>query len=567
MPEDPHSLLTTFVGDTNEDLHLQLEDYPNQLSSSSSSLAYDPTAAVINHKFEEIRFAAAQAVAAHDKTLAQQLADQEYHSRTVVDLNTKLSEAEKENTRLFHEVKSLLDRVADLRAHTGTMSGSIPQQPITSDSWDWTAPPNHSAPQRRAPMTPPVVDITVPKAYKEQIQALPLKSFEGATDVETIGTAHRWATDEWLPKCRQRSWMLTNKLERMELKGTEIDHINDSYRATLELLCFTNLGAIGEADQYYQTYLRKIRDPSIIATNNHLSLTTEGLNLDTLMKYTSTLIVRKLVGQPAAKAPAPSQPSKDSTNRDKQPRSQKKSTKVHLNAIEDIGNEKTGEEESVNVVTEVKPARRSPPFNARRCYFCEDPGHIEAECAAKKDLMACLKSGKVSGRHIAATIETNVACQKITVPLRLFGDEHSLDTTITFTLYDLTSYNLILGMDWQEAVGTVTDARDKTVFFKTGNVTLRSAESVITDGVRTDEDVQGREDIEEEEEDREGAEENRMEDEEARRDEEEDRGEAEPSRAEEEVAVATPAPFASTIPPDTGDSTSALLCSTTGGAR
>ncbi|RPA85728.1 hypothetical protein BJ508DRAFT_322331 [Ascobolus immersus RN42] len=352
--------------------------------------------------------------------------------------------AERENARLLHEVKSLLDKNADLRAHTVTMSGSnTGSKPSTSwDAWDPVSLSLPTAGCTSSPL-PPVVDITIPKAYKTQVQALPLQAFEGATDVETVylylkqldnrvrlvrtfsdaqrieyaisymsGAAHRWATDDWYPKNPRATWaqfitafkarwvpanaalVLSGKLERLELKGTEIDRINDVYRATLELLGFGDLSKIGESDQYYQMYLRKIRDPAIINTISHLSLTTGGLDLDTLLKYTATLMVRKLASQPAKVTPTPP-PGKESA-RTNPSRPTKKAGRVSVQAIEETTAEEEKPNEQLNAVTDARTSKpRSPPFNARRCYFCEDPGHIQSECPAKKELMARLKSGKV----------------------------------------------------------------------------------------------------------------------------------------------------------------------------
>ncbi|RPA85729.1 hypothetical protein BJ508DRAFT_322332 [Ascobolus immersus RN42] len=76
--DDAHQLLSTFIGESNEDLQHQLDDYAEQCSAFAASTGFDPMAAAIDHKFEEIRFAAAQALAAHDEALAQHVADQEY---------------------------------------------------------------------------------------------------------------------------------------------------------------------------------------------------------------------------------------------------------------------------------------------------------------------------------------------------------------------------------------------------------------------------------------------------------------------------------------------------------
>ncbi|RPA74919.1 hypothetical protein BJ508DRAFT_332579 [Ascobolus immersus RN42] len=438
--DDAHKLLLTFVGESNEDLHDQLVEYADQLPTADTP--FDPMAAAIDHKFEEIRLAAAQAVAAHDEALAAHFADQEYHARTTAEFQQKLTAAEQENARLLHDVKGLLDKVADLSARTFTMSGGAPR--LEPDFFSLSDKYTNSA---SPPAPPPVVDITVPKAYRTQVQALPLTAFEGATDVEAVylylkqltnrvrlirtfddaqrieyaisymsGAAHRWAIDEWYPSRRNPTWLqfvadfkarwipanapviLTNKLERMELKGTEIDRINDAYRATLELLGIQDLSSVGEANQYYQMYMRKIKDPAITATITHISLTSGGLNLDTLLKYTATLMVRKLASTGSSKPSTPqSQPAGKDTNRqtNQRDRNTKKPAKVAIRAIEETSDGDDPPQEGLHAVDSRTTKPRSPPFNARRCFFCEDPGHIQAECPAKKELMTRLKSGNV----------------------------------------------------------------------------------------------------------------------------------------------------------------------------
>ncbi|RPA71336.1 hypothetical protein BJ508DRAFT_315715 [Ascobolus immersus RN42] len=367
---------------------------PTASSISLTDLPYDPIAAAIDHKFEEIRFTGQQAFAAHDGALASQLADQEYHSKVTHALQQKMDATERENARLLHGVQTLLSQVADLRAQTTTISGATTTTINCGSKEAWEG-------SNRA-LALVTVDITVPRAYKMQIQVLPLQTFEGASDVDTVylflkqldkrirllhtfndiqkiefaisytsGTANRWATDEWYMSCRTISWL---------------QFVADFKKRRVS----ANAPVM---------YLRKIKDPTILSTINHVSLTTGGINLETLLKYTATLIVRKLAGQPVKPSPSTAtQPSTKEGNRSTLPsyRASKKGNKVSVNAIDSTISDSESTTEAVQAIADTKPQKpRSPQYPVRRCFFCDDPTHIQVDCEAKKELMSRLKAGKV----------------------------------------------------------------------------------------------------------------------------------------------------------------------------
>ncbi|RPA73145.1 hypothetical protein BJ508DRAFT_334365 [Ascobolus immersus RN42] len=74
----------------------------------------------------------------------------------------------------------------------------------------------------------------------------------------------------------------------------------------------------------------------------------------------------------------------------------------------------------------------------------------------------------------AATTDPRTARRRITIPttLRHFSGSDTYHGSITYTLYPLTNYAIILGMDWQEQVGAIADSRAKTVSITATDVTL-----------------------------------------------------------------------------------------------
>ncbi|RPA73258.1 hypothetical protein BJ508DRAFT_313944 [Ascobolus immersus RN42] len=161
--------------------------------------------------------------------------------------------------------------------------------------------------------SPPILILGSTGAYRFVV-ANPLKTFEGRTDASVETTfqfikmaehyaqlirhfndiqkidynishltmkPHRWAIEEWYPTATvtrsnfieafKRRWTLenahphlSNTLEALEVKATEIDKVNDTYRVILNMMGITALATITEPHLYYQTYYRKIRDPAII---------------------------------------------------------------------------------------------------------------------------------------------------------------------------------------------------------------------------------------------------------------------------------------------------------------
>ncbi|RPA74938.1 hypothetical protein BJ508DRAFT_332597 [Ascobolus immersus RN42] len=198
--------------------------------------------------------------------------------------------------------------------------------------------------------------------------------------------------------------VLSNKLERLELKGADIARINDTYKATLELLGITDLSKVDESNQYYQMYLRKIRDPNIISTLTLSSLSNGGLTLEDLLKYTARLMVIKATSSNSKPStPGQSKDSTTSSNRSQNRNNRGPTKKPHKASIHNI--EEGSEEEADEVVAAVTSKNPAPntnsrnptntTYNPRRCFFCNDPGHLQSDCDAKKALLAQLKAGKV----------------------------------------------------------------------------------------------------------------------------------------------------------------------------
>ncbi|RPA85873.1 hypothetical protein BJ508DRAFT_302691 [Ascobolus immersus RN42] len=390
--EDSHDRLLREVANSNEDLQLSLDAFANQYESSSEPLQGDPMAAAIDHKFELIRYTALKAVEAHDEAVAVLDAEQQHHAKVVADMTNKLEMAEKENATLLNSVKDLLAKVAELRAQTTTMAGSNPFPTVEKRPFTLESPYSSNSPT--------IVDITVPKAYRTQIQAAPIKYFEGSTDVETVYTFLK-ALDHHIRLLPNAFMVLNNKLEKMELRGADIARINDTYRATLDLLGVKDLSTIDESHQYFQMYMRKIKDPHILSTLTLSSLSNNGLNLEDLLRYTARLMVIKST-TPSAKNPSSSQ-TRDvapSTNRNQSKGGRANTKKPHKASVHNI--EEGSEEESEEAVAAVssKPATTnraasgSNNYNPRRCFFCDDTGHMQSDCAAKKALLEQLKAGK-----------------------------------------------------------------------------------------------------------------------------------------------------------------------------
>ncbi|RPA80890.1 hypothetical protein BJ508DRAFT_307089 [Ascobolus immersus RN42] len=441
--DEAHSALLTAVCNTNEDLQTDLDYFAN--SFPDDSLTFDPMAGAIDHKFEEIRFMAQQAVAAHDALMAERDAERLHHENTVGDLEARLRTASEDNDALLRSIKSLMDKQSAHQASTIQMTGAAPVTDVTTSKA--LVNTQVGGPTFGAERQPGVVaDITVPKAYRTQVLANPIKAFEGATDVDTIfrfvqgvehhtrlirtfseaqkveyaisyltGSAHRWATDVFLPtaptgvtfqafiEALKHQYLpdnahvhLTTKLDRLELRGSEIDRNNDQYRATLELMNAGRPEDMRESHQFYQTYLRKIKDPNIINSLKQLSLTTVGgLNLATLMRFTARLMTTKLAASGAKTGTPPS--TRDSKPNSKtagnSQRSKKPAFKAGLHVV-DVEEEDEEASEVVQAVTTKPPSQRNN-YPQRRCFFCNEPSHIQADCELRKDMLERVKQGKV----------------------------------------------------------------------------------------------------------------------------------------------------------------------------
>ncbi|RPA74627.1 hypothetical protein BJ508DRAFT_332914 [Ascobolus immersus RN42] len=439
--DDPFRGLQHALNDSNEELHFDLEDLAATYTEEDEVAGPDHMGAAINHKFEEIRLRAQMAVDTYEETVATAAMERQQLEDTLKDLRSTIQKLSTENSQLLQSVSQI---TADAAAKAKKPDRFDAYPPFDfGDGW--------SASEKSPLSASCIPDISIPKSYRAQVQANPLKMFEGSSEIEVIfsflktlehharlirpwtdiqrieyaisylqGAAQIWAIDEWYPQATltwanfiaafRRRWIPANarvhlhhKLARMELKGVEVDRFNDLFVNTLNLLDVGNLDTIFEGNQYYSTYWAKIRDPNIISMLTQINITTEGgLTLDQLMRYTAKLMAAKLTaaGPKPAAVPPTTTPSQRNTNQ----KPQKKHHSLHT-----ISNDENEEhEESLNAVqagpsnnaTTAKkpsgsPGTPSANYNSttpRLCYVCEQPGHIMRNCELRKEWVKRAKS-------------------------------------------------------------------------------------------------------------------------------------------------------------------------------
>lgn len=255
-----------------------------------------------------------------------------------------INQKDEENTRLLQVIQHLSTK-------------AVGSEQITPQD------PSNSPPPPGSPINQMRVDITVPKALRTPLAAHPIPIFNGGGDIEATfefiraidhhrrllqddfddkqrikyatsyleGAVLQWAMEEWptiaVTANTPPSWdaffdafkarwvsenahvYLTHKLDKMELKGNQIDQFNHNFATTMALLGKKDLTMLSESDQYYQIYARKIRDPTILLAIQQISFSLSvsgGLNLSMLMKYTARLMATKLANGPRSTTANPS---------------------------------------------------------------------------------------------------------------------------------------------------------------------------------------------------------------------------------------------------------------------
>ncbi|RPA71051.1 hypothetical protein BJ508DRAFT_336443 [Ascobolus immersus RN42] len=288
----------------------------------------------INRQFDIIRIYARYALRAYDEkkkeltTALQRVTKlQTDHAAALASHDTETDALQQELTRLENEVKTLR-KTTDTKDEDDLPDWLYKEKPLDK---------SHS--------------FEIPKALRLPLQSNPITTFDGTGDTEVVfkflrdmdhhiklliddfndaqrikyktgymaGTALDWAIN-WRLQPGNTTWKqfitafrahyvspnahiyLTSKLERMEFKATAIDAFNHEYKSTLRLLELDPL-TILESSQYYQIYVRKIKDPQIVMAIQQLSFSTT-LTLSVVMDYAARLLAAKLAAQPSRTAPA-----------------------------------------------------------------------------------------------------------------------------------------------------------------------------------------------------------------------------------------------------------------------
>ncbi|RPA72303.1 hypothetical protein BJ508DRAFT_314874 [Ascobolus immersus RN42] len=141
-----------------------------------------------------------------------------------------------------------------------------------------------------------------------------------------------------------------------------IDQFNHDYTTTLRLLQI-NPSDIFESNQYYQTYMRKIKDNNILQAIQQYSFG-KALSLGDTMDYVSQMFALKLAAQPYA-------PS-NSNRSDKREQREKKGQ-------QQVNNITTETTTDINALS----SRLHRPTGVPKCFACDALDHIIHDCPLK----------------------------------------------------------------------------------------------------------------------------------------------------------------------------------------
>ncbi|RPA71166.1 hypothetical protein BJ508DRAFT_336331 [Ascobolus immersus RN42] len=390
-PLGAHRGLQQAIAESNEDLDFALQDYVNQENDKANAEVVNSGTAV-NYKFEELRARIAAATKEYDAT--RQIAN----------------DARIEADRLTSELRKVQQENATLSSALILAQKKIKDQALINTTTDLFGDLN-------------IVDITVPKQYKAQLEANKPQVYEGSSDVETTykflktlnhhtrilrtfndaqkveyalsymagsnrpPSARKWdefLTDfkaQWVPE--NADVLLTNKLEKMEMKAIEIDTFNDGFRGTLELMDYDQLDELKEADQYYRIYLRKIKDQAIRESLQRMALTTKGgLSFEDLMRLTSRLFHQKPQSTTASTSTPASKPAHIAEETDANATIATKGGSRGGYAGRGRGGGSAGRGGGQQGGRDYIP---------RACYLCGETDHVLADCQLKKQVLEMAK--------------------------------------------------------------------------------------------------------------------------------------------------------------------------------
>ncbi|RPA71952.1 hypothetical protein BJ508DRAFT_335522 [Ascobolus immersus RN42] len=299
-PREIFEQLGNMIGDTNNDLNGAINKFYNQQRSANADITLGEC---VDRQFELLRHWIDLAAKAYE----EQEEETEKHRRTL--RNTRLNEAKA--TSALQEAQNTITTLEKENQALYTsvqQSANLIQQLKNTPTKNTSTTTNNSSPLGDSPNTGRI-DITIPKALRVPLAAHPIPIFNGGGDIELTfefiraiehharlldddfndaqkikyvttylqGSVLQWAMEDWkhliatagidpswlnFLNAFRSTWVsenshvyLTNKLEKMELKGNQIDQFNHNYTTTLHLLNRINLSAIPESDQYYQIYV------------------------------------------------------------------------------------------------------------------------------------------------------------------------------------------------------------------------------------------------------------------------------------------------------------------------
>ncbi|RPA82423.1 hypothetical protein BJ508DRAFT_325422 [Ascobolus immersus RN42] len=408
--DEAFAQLLTVVGRDNDDMDSILWDYVESIGASATD--GPDILEAINRQFDLIRLQAKYAAKAYDDSRKQ------IHGLTT--RITQFEESRKKATAAHEEESNSLHReIEALQTQLALAKSKIDTKTTTTEPFD--------LPEWLRSKTTPTTSFEIPKALRLPLQSNPITAFDGTGDTEIVfkfikdldhhvkllrddftdsqlikyafgyltGSVLDWALD-WRAKSipLTTTWTrffqdfkakyvsqnahiyLTNKLERMEFKASAIDAFNHEYKSTLQLLDLAPQD-IGESNQYYQIYVRKIRDANILMAIQQLSFTTP-LHLSTVMDYTSRLIAVKLASQPLrTHLPAASKPASPQTRANQPFRTRSTPRRPQPQKANNV--EVDDDYDDLNALRAQRA--RSPP----RCFACDFPDHLVPDCELKAD--------------------------------------------------------------------------------------------------------------------------------------------------------------------------------------